>query len=426
LTQEVLTKYEHGAEGYYVFTTQVVDSTLSRMYPYLVNYAKENYLKIQAGRTEELIDGVQQVVVYTLGVTPAGEEEPEEGEEETPLAPDNPYPLSPEIDPSTVPIEPGTPVDVTPPDFPGTPYDPKHPTRRERSPYVPRTDEPDIPWLPGGWTNPDSPIQRGDPVEVQDRLDRLIDTLPRAGEVEISFPSTSEPGEGEPSEEEPSENEPEEGEPTEEQPDESTADIEALLQRILDEIIRQGALTRQTILDTVGSLQQTVASVEIGITDTLAAVALWLGDIITNAATEQTVVLTDIKELISDAQSQTDDIIEEDKGIIGEAIETASEFLGDAVDTIGSLISGTLEGIISVLETIESTIAAGLAALGEGIIDSITGFYDIYFQAQEALLKFITDGLTLEPEDINKYLCQFLSAVSNIKNECSWLNTRSD
>ena len=368
LLEEVRTKYEHGAEGYYAFATQIIDSVLARAYPYLAKWAASNGKRVRATRKTELIDGVQRFVIYSLVVTDADqpEEGPPTGTEGN--IDDNPFPLDPVIDPSLVPADPDSPYDSQPPPFQGLPYDPLNPLRREPSPYVPRGDQSDIPYQPGGWFDPESPIQDGEPGSNESRQPRIDSLLPRANEFDIPLANNSDSNNPPDNENPPTDGEP----PTDENPPpEKPADtsrIESILLAILQEIIRQGSLTRDSIGDAVGALTNEIRGSTITLEQAIEASTNLLADSLDIQTDAVQSTLSEMKGILEKTYAEIQNTETEADSILSDALELASEFIGDTIDSATGIISVILDGIISEISFLGSIIGSGLDILTEGVI----------------------------------------------------------
>ena len=420
LFEEIRTKYEHGSEGWFAFATEIVDAVLNRLYPYLINYSQDANYKITSDRKEVLTPELDRVIVYTLDGVPSGNPKPDEGESKPPEADSNPFPRPPEIDPSTVPIPPGSPIDPYGPEFPGLPYDPLNPLQREPNPYPPRQEQPNIPFQPGQPVNPDSPIQERPPYQFNENRDLPpVVFPPRSGEIQIQ-PIPSETTEGEGGEPPPGEDQtpPVTGE--ENPPPQQGDDISKLLLAILQEIIRQGGLNRSALQDAVLAIQGTIVQQGVTQDEAIQAASELIADSLGNDLDATNYLLTDIKGIIQKAYDDQERIEGELTGTLEKGLTDAVDAAQEIEDALRNRIGDALDDTNSALTDIYNALISGLPAIAENIIGLGETVVSGYLQGVKQTLDFITTATEFNVDDINHYICEFLTALGKIKNECSW------
>ena len=416
-----MTKYDKAGEGYAAFGTVIIDAVLNRIFPYLVEWALTKDYTIRLDREEKLTDDLTPVVVYTLDGHPSTDEEKEKAEAGESLIDGNPYPKPPEIDPTEKPVDPSIPNGGDWPEWPGIPYDPYNPLNREPSPYPPRQDQPDIPYIPSTPTNPDSPIQPGGRDEYQQARESLprVEDSGRRMEIPITPSGSESPEPGE--EEKPEPGEQEKPEPGEEEKPEATDDIKALLLKILQEIIKQGEANRDALRDSTLQLTAAIAGNATRAEQAIQEATELIQGVMDDQQDAATGILDVIKGIIKDALDAAKQTAEQPEGLLSEILGTISDTLSEWYNWGKSVVGGILDGIGKALDgLLNFALTAGLAVLEE-IAESIKTFYGMYFDAQKALLDFMTGSLDFSLDDWTKYICEFLSQLEKIKSNCAWV-----
>lgn len=424
LRREVMTAYDIEGEGYCAFATQIVDSVLNRLYPYLIEVSKDTGAKISSSREKALDGDDNQIVKYTL-VTTYDEDQPKDDQGNgLPNIEGNPFPLPTEITPSPVTPIPGSPNPVYEPLYPGLPYNPLDPLSRESNPYPPRNEQPNVPFTPGDTNVPGSPIQErptyGEPVED---YREMLESLPRSGEIELTgspvVDTEKPPEENQTGEEE--ETEEEEKDEEEKLPDE----LIPLLKRILYEIENQGTLTRQALTESVLSILGGMAEQTSALHSGIATSEELLGKVIANNAAAEQGILKEILSALEDAQGASDDTESDLLALLGESLDEVADWIKQGLRAVSNAVDSGLDGVKSALASIGGILESGFDALAEAVTHGLTAVKDSMAEGNKAWMDWIANAFEFNPDDFSKYLCAFLTEIEKCK-ECGYLKAHKE
>ena len=425
LKKEVMENYDIPGEGYCAFATQIVDATLNRIYPYLIELTTERTIRIDSERKKILDADDEQAVEYTLIVTL--EETPPTDEEGDPLPniEGNPFPLPNEISPTPIVPIAGSPTPVYEPTYPGLPYNPLDPLSREPNPYPAREDQPSIPYAPGDTNVPGSPIQERPSYEQPDESYReLLDSLPRASEINLEGIPNPEGGAETPDAgetETPDAGETETPDEEEKIPDE----LIPLLKRILYEIENQGSLIRddltKSVLSILGGMSEQTAALQGTITTTEEL----LGKVISNNSLTEQALLKSIVDQLKDKQEEPEDALSSLLTMLGEALDETGEWIKSGFKAVANAADSGLDAVQNGLRSIGGILESGFDAVAEAVSNGLTSLKESIAAGNKTFLDWLASAFEFNQDDFSKYLCAFLTEIEKCK-ECGYLQAHKE
>lgn len=421
LSLELQSKYDSASEGYAAFATEIIDSVLNRIYPYLAQYSKDGNVEISLDRTKSHSRDEGDFIIYDIQAKKSEEEPVDPLEGETIPIDENPFPLPTRIDETTEPIPAGTPGNPYGPMFPGVPFNPYDPFAREPSPYVPRNTEPKKTFDPSGESENDIPISSRPTYSDDDvRSLPVVGVNDRESEIPISG---EEEGEGEEDEGEDEGEGEGEGEGKTEEPKEEAVSDELLdlLNKILQEIINQGSLTRDALRETQLTSQGILSEIQAGLENVISTLVSTTSDI-------ASAITNSVKSLVSSIETVFSDTIDGiTKGFTGlvaaigekldsmmDTFKTLEWFPSESLSEILHISVGPLDSpYLSVLESLVSTVGFLVDPLG-AVSDSID-------KQSKNFTDSIETWFSVEPESVQHWICEFFGMAESLKDACPWL-----
>ena len=424
LRKEMMEAYEIPGEGYCAFATQIVDGTLNRLYPYLIQVSRDSGVRIESSREKTKDEDENPVVKYTINTT-YGEDQPEDDQgNPLPNIEGNPFPLPNEIDPTTVLPIAGSPTPVYSPVYPGVPYNPLDPLSREPNPYPAREDQPNIPYVPGETSVPGSPIYERPAYEGGGtEYGVILDQLPRADEISLEGVTPGEEPEEPEEPEQPGEGEePEEPEePEKEVPDE----LISLLKRILYEIENQGSLTRNALAESVVSILSGLATQTTALQQGIDSSEALLGKVITNTGEAEQALLKEILSELQESQEEPEKVEDSLLGVLGESLDEIGEWIKDGLNAVRNAVDSGLDQVGTALTSIGGILESGFDAITEAVSNSLTALKESITSGNKAVMDWLGTAFEFNPEDFSKYLCAFLTEIEKCK-DCNYLQTNKE
>ena len=421
LRTEIMTVYDIPNEGYCAFATQIIDSVLNRLYPYLITYSRDSGAKISSDRKKGLDAEQTPIVEYTIEAAFDGEPVNDDNGEPLPNIEGNPFPKPGEIADSTVTPIPGTPQPEYSPVYPGLPYNPLDPFSRELNPYPARNEQPNIPYSPGDTNVPGSPITERPTYEApSDSYIPLIDSLPRAGEISLE----GIPKEGSEKEKPNEENPPsEEKPPTEEEPAEPEIPDELipLLKRILYEIENQGTLTRESLAAGVLSITASLLDQSKALQSSMGSAEELLEKVIENNGKAQQGLLQSILDELKEAQGEPESTLDSLLSLLGESLDEVGELLESGYKAVRNAVETGLETVGNALGAMGSLLEAGFESVSNAVENGLEAVSKKIEKGGADFMSWLGAAFEFSPDDFSKYLCQFLTAIESCK-DCNYLN----
>lgn len=379
LTEEILKKYTNDHGNISVFAYQVIDAVCNYYYPYFAQFAYDENQEISMTRTEQKSTEGLDTILYEikLGDDGEGEYDPESGEE-NPIS-DNPFtlpdglPVAPHPLPSN--YSPGNPSneDGRPP------YNPSNNEDRESVDTGTRLDEPSL--TNTGNDNYYPPRQQyngtNDPVRYpqfsDSDLDERLNELPAASNGELDLPPTRTDGDTNDN------NNNGENDNENDGNSEIPSDILGVLQKILQEIINQGSLTRDAIAnaalkttDAISEIEKSIEALEKFIVEALTESIQSQTDEITEAISKSNKEISESIDKITDAVNESTEssksIVDSILSGLSTAIDSSSKLLGEIIDSVGDGISKAYSTATSLLEITLSGIESATIKVGENIL----------------------------------------------------------
>ncbi len=419
LKSEIIEKHTFGEEGFFIFTSELVEAVLNRAYPYLVQNSLDNNLEIELARTETMSDDDLPLVIYEITATRQDEEKPIPLEGDEASISENPFPRPPGIDAPDIPFPVGTPGDGVGPLFGGRPFDPLAPLSRDLRPLTPRTPEEARIEELKPLQKDNSPIQEGgkddfergynyeapQPLgEAPTPRETIADERAREDEPMGATP-TEAPPETEPIDTSPSEDDADDG-----------SDI---LERILAAIIDQGDRTRQTLADTAYAVDLLLIDVIESIDEIIPGFENVLNENLDRVDALSETTLDDIKIMLDDiyekAAEQSDALADGTQDIIDGIFDEIVEIANDPIQALEEAFLGIGELLNDAIAHTGRIIADGFKAS----TDAILFMADEYKKGVTNTLDFLTAGMSMDNEQIEIWICEFFQMIKRIKNECS-------
>ena len=397
LTDEILKKYKNSQGNISVFAYQVIDAVCNYYYPYFAEYAYNENQEISLTRTEQKTTEGLDTILYEikLGDDGDGEYDPESGKE-NPIS-DNPFTL-----PDGLPVAPHPLPSNYTPGNPSSedgrpPYNPSTNDDRETGNDGTRLDEPSI--TNTGNDNYYPPRQQyngtNDPIRYpqfsDSELDERLNELPPASDGEVDLPPTRTDGDTNDNDNN--------GENENENNDDSEipSDILGVLQKILQEIINQGALTRDAIANAALKTTDAISDIE----KSIEALEKFIMEAVTESIESQTNEITEvinksnseIAESIDKITEAVNESNESSKSILGSilsglttAIDSSTKLLGEIIDATGDGIAKAFSTATSLLEITLSGIESATIKVGENILklgSNVTETVASWFEVSE-------------------------------------------
>jgi len=397
LQDEIVKLHTHGEEGFFIFTTELIDAVLNRAYPYLVKQSLEDNTKITLERMEELTEDETPIVIYSVEVENNIEDVPTpiEGEEAN-ISP-NPFMRPPGIDSPIIPNPLGTPLEGAYPRFDGRPYDPLDPLNRDLHPMVPRT--PQIAALP----EQTAPIRQKPPTVIGGITDLPLNT----GD---EIPSLDD-------EEEDEEPEDGDGEPIDE--DELQQKNAGILQRILEAIIGQGQRTRQSIADLNYAVDLQLGEIETAIDEVVPGFEGAITKIFFETEQTSDLIEKETRDFLLDMFDKQVELSDSIHDNTVEAIDKLFDGIVDIVENPGDAIDATID---TAGELISDAFTFSVGLLVDAVTDTTKAILwagEQYLTAAERTIGFMSNAVDMEGVDITDWICQFFEMIKNIKDNCS-------
>lgn len=395
LTKAILKKYINTNGNISVFAYEIIDSVCNYYYPYFVQYAYDENQEISLTRTEEKNSSGIETIIYEikLGDDGEGEYDPESGYEnpvsDNPFTlPDGlpiaPHPLPPNYTPSNPGNETGRPT-----------YNPTNEENRESGTGGNRLDEPSL--TNTGNNNYYPPRQQyndtNDPIRFpqfsDSELDDRLSELPATSDNEVTLPPGRTGNDNEDDDEE------DENNNENNNNNEIPSDILGVLEKILQEIINQGTLTRQAILNAANQTNDALSEIE----KTIEAMEKTLVEAVENSIKSQTDEITGLinsstKEISNSIDKITNSINESEKSNkslvdsiltgLSAAIDSSTKLLGEIIDGTGdgiakafSTATSLLEITLSGLESATVKVGENILKLGSNVTETVASWFEI-------------------------------------------------